>query len=202
MYVHTSELSALTTILRSVGPVISTRRSTRPGAGSAPRHVGSSRMCLVSGRKSGSTPLSISAWRSTRRSSSWRRVSSKVRCRVARNAHASLVKILLLAGLIAPRTLTPLRIESVWVEDILSVLLFLFLFCLCFCFCFYFIFISYREAWEDACVRLEISISSGQSRGFYTRSGFACDGPTKARDPSSGGVMLHLAKTAQHPSGR
>lgn len=53
MYVQTSEFNAFTTILRSVGPVISTRRSTSPGAGGAPFQVGFSRMCLVSGRKSG-----------------------------------------------------------------------------------------------------------------------------------------------------
>jgi hypothetical protein len=40
-------LSALITILRSTGPVISTRRSTRPGAGDAACHVGSSRMLAV-----------------------------------------------------------------------------------------------------------------------------------------------------------
>jgi hypothetical protein len=43
---------ALMTILRSTGPVISTRRSTMPGAGGAPCHVGSHRMAAVSGRKS------------------------------------------------------------------------------------------------------------------------------------------------------
>lgn len=45
-------LSALMTILRSTGPVISTRRSTIPGAGGGPCHVGSARMAAVSGRKS------------------------------------------------------------------------------------------------------------------------------------------------------
>jgi hypothetical protein len=40
-------LSALITILRSTGPVISTRRSTRPGAGDAACHVGSLRMLAV-----------------------------------------------------------------------------------------------------------------------------------------------------------
>jgi len=33
-------------IFRSTGPVISTRRSTSPGAGGAPRHASFSRMCL------------------------------------------------------------------------------------------------------------------------------------------------------------
>src|ERR1700722_9608952 len=45
------ELSALMVIFRSVGPVISTRRSTRPGAGAATRHPGSSRMAWVAGRQ-------------------------------------------------------------------------------------------------------------------------------------------------------
>ena len=49
--------SALTVILRSVGPVISTRRSSRPGPGPATRQLGSARMPAVSGRKSGSAPL-------------------------------------------------------------------------------------------------------------------------------------------------
>lgn len=45
-------LSALMTILRSTGPVISTRRSIIPGAGGGPCHVGSLRMLAVWGRKS------------------------------------------------------------------------------------------------------------------------------------------------------
>ena len=47
-------LSALMTILRSTGPVISTRRSTIPGAGGAHFQLTSSLTVLVSGRKSGS----------------------------------------------------------------------------------------------------------------------------------------------------
>ncbi len=61
IYVQTLEFKAFTTILRSVGPVISTLRSIKPGAGLAPFHASFSRMCLVSGRKSGSWPLSSSA---------------------------------------------------------------------------------------------------------------------------------------------
>ncbi|ABY21927.1 hypothetical protein RSal33209_0171 [Renibacterium salmoninarum ATCC 33209] len=53
------EFSALMVILRSTGPVISTRRSTRTGAGGATRQFGSSRMVEVSRRKRGSTPLPI-----------------------------------------------------------------------------------------------------------------------------------------------
>jgi hypothetical protein len=45
------EFIALMVILRSVGPVISTRRSTRPGAGGATCHESSSRTERVSSRK-------------------------------------------------------------------------------------------------------------------------------------------------------
>lgn len=48
MKVLAPELSAFITILRSVGPVISTRRSSKPGAGGAQIHVESSRMAAVS----------------------------------------------------------------------------------------------------------------------------------------------------------
>ena len=51
------ELSALMVIFRSVGPVISTRRSSRPGAGSATRQVSSSPDGRVSGRKSSVPPV-------------------------------------------------------------------------------------------------------------------------------------------------
>ncbi len=51
------EFNALMVILRSGGPVISTRRSSRPGAGAATCQVGSSRTAAVSGRKSGSWPV-------------------------------------------------------------------------------------------------------------------------------------------------
>src|SRR6201996_2999154 len=60
------ELSALIVIFLSVGPVISTRRSTRPAAGGATRQVVSSRMCAVSGRKSNIAPWLSSACRRRR----------------------------------------------------------------------------------------------------------------------------------------
>jgi hypothetical protein len=87
------ELSALMVILRSVGPVISTRRSSRPGPGPATRHVRSSRMCRVSGRKSGSSPFanrSLRRWRASSRS--WRGPANRV-CRSATNARASGLRI-------------------------------------------------------------------------------------------------------------
>lgn len=70
------ELSALTTILRSVGPVISTRRSSRPGAGTAHTHDGSARMWAVSAGKSSCAPASSrrwAAWRADRRCVRYRR---------------------------------------------------------------------------------------------------------------------------------
>ncbi|KAI9236679.1 MAG: hypothetical protein BYD32DRAFT_418229 [Podila humilis] len=70
MKVAAPEFKALMTILRSTGPVISTRRSWRPGAGLAALQVASSRMLRVSGKKSGKRPLSSSIWRCWRR---WRR---------------------------------------------------------------------------------------------------------------------------------
>ena len=66
MNVEAPELSALITILRSVGPVISTRRSSRSGGWSA-IFQSDSRIDFVSGRKSGMRPASNSRWRSERR---------------------------------------------------------------------------------------------------------------------------------------
>lgn len=56
--IHTwaPELSALTAMRRSGGPVISTRRSVRPGAGGATRHVGSLRTADVTVGKSRVSP--------------------------------------------------------------------------------------------------------------------------------------------------
>ena len=56
------ELSALIAILRSVGPVISTRRSTSPGAGGGTCHD-DSRISRVSGRKSSLPVRAISSRR-------------------------------------------------------------------------------------------------------------------------------------------
>jgi hypothetical protein len=64
------ELSALMVIFRSVGPVISTRRSTRPGAGDATRQAGSSLIWRVPGRKSRVPPAEISTCRVSRAASS------------------------------------------------------------------------------------------------------------------------------------
>ncbi len=61
--------------------VISTRRSTRPGARGAPFHATSARMAAVSGRKSGSLPASSSFWRWSRRARSSRRLRTHKRGR-------------------------------------------------------------------------------------------------------------------------
>ena len=54
------EFSALIVIFRSVGPVISTRRSTSPGAARRPASSSSSRTSLVSGRNPSVPPAAIS----------------------------------------------------------------------------------------------------------------------------------------------
>src|SRR5579863_5228388 len=87
------EFSALIVILRSVGPVISTRRSTSPGAGAATRQSGSSRTAAVSERKSSIAPRDSSIWRRWRaRSSSDRRGPSSA-CRAAMSSMACGVRI-------------------------------------------------------------------------------------------------------------
>ena len=84
------QLSALMIILRSTGPVISTRRSCRSAGIGATVHS-LSRMDFVSSRKSGRAPASISAWRTLRASRRAARVGWNLRCISARNASASLV---------------------------------------------------------------------------------------------------------------
>ncbi|GAP59084.1 hypothetical protein AHiyo1_22980 [Arthrobacter sp. Hiyo1] len=86
------EFSALMVIFRSTGPVISTRRSSKPGAGGATRQFGSFRMPAVSGRNRGSCPLAIWPRRACLACiSSWRR-SAVARCRAATNSRASGVR--------------------------------------------------------------------------------------------------------------
>lgn len=109
MYVHTSEFNAFTTIFLSVGPVISTLRSTRPGAGGAPFQASLSRICFDCGRKSGSTPLSSSACRITRRCNKSFRFMLNDRWSKARNAIASLLRIFRVWSFRGPRIETPWR---------------------------------------------------------------------------------------------
>ena len=83
---------AFMTIFLSVGPVISTRLSSRPGAGGAHCQEGSTRIWAVSGGKSRGTPESNLRWASSRATSKDWRVDSKVRWRAARNLRAPSVK--------------------------------------------------------------------------------------------------------------
>ena len=84
------EFSALITILRSVGPVISTRRSPRSSAGGTTFHS-DSRTDRVSARKVGDSPASRRAWRSSRSRSSSNLRPPNSRWRLATNSSASSV---------------------------------------------------------------------------------------------------------------
>ena len=107
MNILAPELRALMTILRSTGPVISTRRSCRSAGTGATCHDASSRMCLVSGRKSGRSPASKASWRTTRAASSSARRARNSRCRPATNATASGVRISAISGETTSRISTP-----------------------------------------------------------------------------------------------
>ena len=100
------EFSALMIILRSTGPVISTRRSWM-SAGTGAQVQSPSRTARVSGRKSGSLPASNSAWRCCRRASSSVRRAPKARCSVAANASASGVRISAYSAVMRPVTVMP-----------------------------------------------------------------------------------------------
>ena len=100
------ELSALTIILRSTGPVISTRRSSR-SAGIGATFQSPSRTDFVSARKSGARPASNSFCRSIRRASSSSRRALNLRCSPARNVSASTLRISSKRGPEAARSSTP-----------------------------------------------------------------------------------------------
>src|SRR5699024_9852834 len=88
------EFSALIVIFRSVGPVISTLRSTSPGAAPATCQCGSSRTPRVSVRKSSdSSPAASASRRSLRTSSSSRRRPAKALSSLAMNPSAAGVRI-------------------------------------------------------------------------------------------------------------
>src|SRR5260221_7044699 len=82
------QLSALMTIFLSVGPVISTFRTSRAAGAGATRQV-PSRTAFVSGRNPSSAPRLSSSCRVARAASSSRRVGSNVRARSATNTSAS-----------------------------------------------------------------------------------------------------------------
>ena len=86
------QFSALMIILRSTGPVISTRRSAR-SAGVPAMVQSPSRTASVSGRKAGFSPASMRAWNAVRASSRRRRSSPKRRSSMATKAQASSVRI-------------------------------------------------------------------------------------------------------------
>src|SRR6266545_7812404 len=90
MYTDAPEFSALMTILRSVGPVISTLRVRRSAGTCATVHC-DSRRGRESGRKSSATPPRSSRHRSRRVSSRPTRVGSTWRCRRIRKSCASFV---------------------------------------------------------------------------------------------------------------
>ena len=91
MNTRAPELSALITIFRSTGPVISTRRSAISSGNGAIRQS-PSRTDAVSVRKSGSSPPASRAWRSARRASSSARPSRNSRSRSVRNSTPSGVR--------------------------------------------------------------------------------------------------------------
>src|SRR4051812_1669207 len=86
------QLRALTAIFGSVGPVISTRRSTSPGGGGGTCHR-PARTALVSGRKSMVRAAAISARRVARAASRASRCAPNRLCRSATKARASGVRI-------------------------------------------------------------------------------------------------------------
>ena len=100
------EFSALMIILRSTGPVISTRRSVRSAGVSAMVHS-ASRIALVSGRKAGFSPASMRAWNAARAASRRRRSAPKRRSNMATKAQASALRISSRPGTAGPAISTP-----------------------------------------------------------------------------------------------
>src|SRR6478609_2437506 len=102
--IHTfaPELSALMLILRLGGPVISARRSSRPGAGGATRQPVSLRTSAVVVRKSTDSPAEMRLPRSRRAASSSARRPEWAPSSLATNASASGVRISSKRGCIEP----------------------------------------------------------------------------------------------------
>ena len=100
------EFNALMIILRSTGPVISTRRSSRSAGSGAVVHS-ASRMCAVSGRNSGRSPASRRCWRATRAASSCLRVGLNSRCSVTAKARASGVRMVSYLAAVVAWSSTP-----------------------------------------------------------------------------------------------
>jgi hypothetical protein len=91
MKIFAPQVSALLTSLRSAGPVISTRRSTRPGASGATRQS-PCRTSLVPAGNSGSVPPARSASRIARDSGSSARRGPNVACSTASSSSAPAVR--------------------------------------------------------------------------------------------------------------
>ena len=87
------ELSALMTILRSTGPVISTRRSCRSARTGAITNRRRGWRASPGGTRKWALPASRSAWRSARAFISSRRRGSYLRCRCATNSSARGVRM-------------------------------------------------------------------------------------------------------------
>jgi len=102
------EFRALMIILRSTGPVISTRRSSRSFGGGA-TFQSASRRALVSGRKSGRIPAAILSRKEARRRRSAFLRGPKERVSSARNSRALGVRISSYARPTGARTLKPFR---------------------------------------------------------------------------------------------
>ena len=101
------EFKALMVIFRSVGPVISTRRSFKPGAAGATFQLLSSRIALVCGRKSKSSPSAMCCMRTLRAAISSKRRGLSVRCSSAMRSSACGVRISCERGTEVPITSTP-----------------------------------------------------------------------------------------------
>src|ERR1051325_2851565 len=108
MYTCAPEFSALITILRSTGPVISTRRSIS-SRGLAATRQSAPRTSAVLGRKVGRAPASNSRWRAARRFNNSRRRGSNRRARSATNCSAGSDRISAKAGVTGASTLASAR---------------------------------------------------------------------------------------------
>src|SRR3954467_9580653 len=108
MNTRAPELSALIIILRSTGPVISTRRSVRSAGEGATLQL-PSRTSAVSGRKSGNAPARRRSWVSRRRLSRRCRDGPKRRTSMPTNSTASSVATRSASATSGPRISIPSR---------------------------------------------------------------------------------------------
>src|SRR5262245_7403941 len=109
MKTRAPELSALIIILRSTGPVISTRRSVRSAGDGATVQL-PIRTALDSGEKSGRAPPRRRSWVSRRRLSRRSRAGPKRRSSIPTNSSASSVATRSASATSGPRTSIPSRL--------------------------------------------------------------------------------------------